>query len=159
MVPDVLRTKEHTVRQRLQKHSRCDETGYWLQTKTTDSLHPRAHFAQLRNAIRGKGEPFQGAEIFSAGMLLVGRLERLPDGLPDTIFGLGVRGIGDRLSRFIAQSQPRDLIPAFAIFPVAKTRMVGIELDDGVAVRPGFSSRDQAHIDMIDQWLLLCLQF
>src|SRR5262252_8514232 len=134
MVPDVLGTKKHTVRQRLQKYSRCDEAGYRFQTKTTDSLHPRAYFAQLRNAIRSKCQPLQGAEILSAGMLLVGRLQRRPDSLPDTIFGLGVRGIGYRLSRFIAQSQPRDLVSAFAIFPVAKTGMVGIELDDCVAV-------------------------
>src|SRR5688500_7800743 len=120
MVADVLGGRKHAVCQRLKKHARLDESGDRLESETTDRFHLPADFSQLRNPLRVEGELNETVEILTAGVLAMGRPERLPDRLPNTVFELGVGRIRYRVAGLVIRGDLRDRVTSRAILSVSK---------------------------------------
>ena len=81
----------------------------------------------------------------------LGRPERFPNGLPNTMFEFGVRSGRDGRAGFVGQGNLRDRVAPGAILGIAKAGMIRIELHDGVAIDlVGVAiCRDHAHVDMV----------
>ena len=77
--------------------------------------------------------------------------QRLPDYGPDLMLLGGIRSIRNGIAGVILHGDLRDLITSRAIFLIAKSRMIGIELHDRVSIRERFVRVDGDHsgIDVI----------
>src|SRR5436190_13239002 len=90
-------------------------------------------------------------------MCLMSWSQSPPDDGPDLVFLSGVRSIGNGIAGMIFRGDLRDLITAATVFEVAKSRMIGIELHDGISIGNGFLeiACDDAGVDVIGKYLSL----
>src|SRR5215467_1326707 len=93
----------------------------------------------------------QGLEILPAGMLVMCRTQRLPNDRPNLVFFISVRRSRNWIAGAIGRRDLRDLIAPAAIFGVTKSRVIRIELYDGIAIgnRLIQVACDNAGIDVI----------
>src|SRR5215831_12473330 len=98
-----------------------------------------------------KIQPGQGLEILATGMVVMGRTQRLPNDRPNLVFLIGVRRCGNWIAGTIGCRDLSDLIAAAAILSVTKSRVIRIELYDGIAIGNRFIqvAGDNASIDVI----------
>ncbi len=84
-------------------------------------------------------------KVFGARVSVLGGPERLPDGVPDLMLFVGVRRIGYRIARLILHCYLGNLIAPRPVLLIAKAGMIGIELDDRIAISSGFIRVDRNH--------------
>src|SRR5688572_7748323 len=128
MVTDILRAEKHTVRQRLEEHARVDQPGDRFESKTADCFHLLTDFAQLRNTIAVEIQAFETLEILGARVLAMRRNERFPNRLPNAVLEFRVRRIRYRIARSVVRCDLCDGIAPRAIFAIAKTGVIRIEV-------------------------------
>src|ERR1051326_7732543 len=68
VMTNVLRAQENAISQILEKHTWLDQSGYGLESKAADRVHPFADFAQLRNTISRKTQLLNRFEILGTRM-------------------------------------------------------------------------------------------
>jgi hypothetical protein len=106
----------------------------------------------LRNSIAVEIESFETLEILGTRVFAVCGSERFPDRLPDAVFELGVRSGRDGRAGCVCHGDLRDRVAPRAVIGVAKSRVVGVELHEGVAIldRGVAVCGDHAHVDMVE---------
>jgi hypothetical protein len=115
-------------------------------------------FTQLGNAIRLKIQLAQRRQILCACMFFVCRFQSLPDRSPDLMFFRGVRRIGKLLAGAIIHGNFGNLVPSRAVPRIAKARMIGIELDDGISIGDGLFDicGDGARVNVVGKYWFVC---
>jgi hypothetical protein len=58
------------------------------------------------------------------------RPKRVPNSLPNVVLEFGVRRVRNRLARPVIRGNLRDRVAAGAVFGVAKTGVIGLEVND-----------------------------
>src|SRR6185369_3217643 len=91
MVTNVLRGKKDSACERLEKHTRLNQSRHRLEPEAADRFHLAAYFIQLRNVIGVKSESLKTIEILGTGMRAMRRSERFPNFLPNTVLKIGIR--------------------------------------------------------------------
>src|ERR1043165_2703793 len=143
MVTDVLRGDKNSAREGLEKNAWLNQARHGFEAETADRFHLAAYFIQLRNAIVVKIQSLEAVEILGTSVRSVRRSKRFPNRLPNTVFDIGIRRGWNWRTRLIAHRNLGNGIAAGTIFVVSESRMVGIKLQQRIAI--------ETHVDVVGE--------